>query len=122
VGIAEWPSLLFGFAGRVSRSRFWPVIIGVWVIDWMVAVVFGPSAGLALFLVLSVALLWPFLAVSVKRWHDLDRSGWWELIILIPVVGLIWAMVELGFIEGTNGPNRYGPDPLGGDHDGEVGG
>lgn len=53
------------------------------------------------------------LAGQVKRWHDRDRPGWWVLINLVPLVGPIWALVEVGFLRGTPGPNRFGPDPLG---------
>ncbi|MBV7329929.1 DUF805 domain-containing protein [Chloroflexi bacterium TSY] len=55
--------------------------------------------------------LWPNLAVSAKRWHDRDKSGWWSLIVLIPIIGVIWMLIEVGFLEGTNGPNRFGPEP-----------
>ena len=52
--------------------------------------------------------------VSVKRWHDRDRSGWWVLLNLLPVIGWLWALVDNGFVRGTRGPNRYGADPLAG--------
>jgi len=49
----------------------------------------------------------------VKRYHDRDKSGWWILILFIPLVGFIWFLIELGCLPGTPGPNRFGPDPLG---------
>jgi uncharacterized membrane protein YhaH (DUF805 family) len=52
------------------------------------------------------------LAVFAKRWHDRDKSGWWSLILLVPFIGSIWALVECGCLPGTEGPNRYGADPL----------
>jgi len=52
------------------------------------------------------------LAVYTKRWHDRNKSGWWSLILLIPIVGPIWMLVELGFLRGTEGTNNYGPDPI----------
>ena len=52
------------------------------------------------------------LAVYAKRWHDRDKSGWWTLIVLVPFIGAIWLLVECGILEGTRGPNRFGPDPL----------
>lgn len=52
------------------------------------------------------------LAVASKRWHDRDKSGWWSLIGLVPVVGALWLIVENGFLPGTAGRNRFGPDPL----------
>jgi uncharacterized membrane protein YhaH (DUF805 family) len=81
-----------------------------------------------------IPLVWISLAVSAKRLHDRDKSAWWLLLFwLLPSVlermadrtegfGIvftlasialsIWAIVEMGFLRGTAGPNRYGPDPL----------
>ncbi|MGQ0485996.1 MAG: DUF805 domain-containing protein [Hyphomicrobiales bacterium] len=65
-------------------------------------------------IILVVVFLWPTLAIYAKRWHDRGKSGWWMLIILIPLIGPIWVLIELGFLRGTKGPNHYGPDPLAG--------
>jgi uncharacterized membrane protein YhaH (DUF805 family) len=62
-------------------------------------------AGLALFL--------PGLAMSIRRLHDRDKSGWLFLLILIPFVGAIILLIWY-CMRGTIGPNRFGPDPLGG--------
>ena len=63
--------------------------------------------------IIAVLFLYPTYAVTTKRWHDRDKSGWWSLIALIPIIGSIWLLVELGFLKGTPGPNAYGPDPVG---------
>ncbi|HAE49771.1 MAG TPA: DUF805 domain-containing protein, partial [Tistrella mobilis] len=52
------------------------------------------------------------LAIGARRCHDRGRSGWFQLIMLIPLIGWIWLLVEIGFLRGTEGPNRFGPDPL----------
>lgn len=100
------------FSGRACRSEFWFwalfVSIGVAVtmaIDNVIGMfITYPIFGLAMFL--------PGLAVTVRRLHDTDRSGWFILLGLIPLVGaiilLIWYCTK-----GTDGPNRFGPDPLG---------
>ena len=62
--------------------------------------------------VFGVVALWISLAVAVKRYHDRNKSGWWVLIALVPVIGGIWYLIEAGFLAGTPGPNDYGPDPL----------
>jgi uncharacterized membrane protein YhaH (DUF805 family) len=55
--------------------------------------------------------LYSSIAVGVKRCHDRDRSGWFLLLGLVPILNL-WLLVELGFLEGTVGPNRFGlPEP-----------
>ena len=56
--------------------------------------------------------VWARLAVMAKRWHDLDKSAWWILINLVPIIGIFWSFVELGFFKGTTGKNRFGLDPL----------
>jgi uncharacterized membrane protein YhaH (DUF805 family) len=57
-------------------------------------------------------IVWPSLAVQAKRWHDQDRTALWLLINFIPIAGPIWTIIQNGFVPGTRGPNRFGPDPL----------
>ena len=71
----------------------------------------GPLAGIVL-IVFIVAATWISIAVAVKRYHDRNKSGWWVLIVLVPVIGGLWYLIECGFLRGTVGPNNYGPDPL----------
>ena len=59
-------------------------------------------------MILQLALLIPSIALAVRRMHDNDKSGWW---ILVPIYNII----VIWFMEGTRGPNRFGPDPKGGD-------
>ena len=79
--------------------------------DVFLQTIFGalgiPGILLALY---GSAVFIPNLAVNVRRLHDQDKSGWWILISLVPLIGGIWLLV-LYFIEGTRGPNRFGPDP-----------
>ena len=58
-----------------------------------------------------LVMIWPSVAILAKRWHDVDKSAWWILIALVPVVGGIVALVFNGFIAGTPGTNRFGPPP-----------
>jgi len=121
-------SLLFSFQGRINRANFWLVHVAMWVV---MIVVFGvlvggaamsadPEAALRslgmvpglILAVVNVLVFWIGLAVGVKRWHDRNKSGWWILIGLVPVIGPIWYLIECGFLRGTIGPNTYGPDPL----------
>ena len=64
------------------------------------------------YLIADLILLYPSFAVNAKRWHDRDKSAWWVLLGLIPVLGQILCFIVLGFIKGTEGSNRFGPDPL----------
>ena len=62
--------------------------------------------------VAGLASIYPIIALYAKRWHDRGKSGWWTLIGLIPIIGGLWILIELGFLKGTYGSNQYGPDPV----------
>jgi uncharacterized membrane protein YhaH (DUF805 family) len=100
--------------GRIARRTFWLYgvlpLLGLNLLLSALLSIAGMQSGHAETLV-NRLLLWPVIAVSVKRWHDRDRSGWWVLILLIPVVGWLWALIDNGFLRGTPGPNRFGPQP-----------
>jgi hypothetical protein len=68
------------------------------------------NAGSILLIMLAIYLLciWINVAVTVKRYHDRDKSGFWFLIIFVPLIGGIWQLVECGFLSGTAGGNSYG--------------
>ena len=68
------------------------------------------AVSLVLLIPCYIAYLWFTLAIGVKRLHDIDKSGWYLLILLIPIVNFIWALYML-FADGTVGPNRFGADP-----------
>jgi uncharacterized membrane protein YhaH (DUF805 family) len=107
--------MLFSFSGRIGRRDWWL---------WGVAAMLGLSlyatvllrvAGLPATttdIVVNLLLLWPALAISAKRWHDRGKSAWWVLVLLLPVIGWLWILVENGCLRGTTGPNAHGPDPL----------
>jgi uncharacterized membrane protein YhaH (DUF805 family) len=103
-----------GFSGRAARSEFWfwvlfavLVSIATQVLD---GIVFGQQFGL-LSGIAALAMFLPGLAVSVRRLHDRDKSGWFILLYFIPVVGAIILLIWY-CLPGTVGPNRFGPDPL----------
>lgn len=75
-----------------------------------------PQLGPLSYLGIGLLGLWflgsliPSIAVTVRRFHDQDKSGWFYLLSFIPYVGGLIALVFM-LIEGTRGPNRFGPDP-----------
>jgi uncharacterized membrane protein YhaH (DUF805 family) len=117
---------LFSFQGRVGRQTFWLTQLGMMVAVLVVVLVAslfagasdqtGSSAGAGilgiLLLLLYIPFVWIGLAVSAKRWHDRDKSAWWILINFVPLIGGIWALIENGFLRGTEGPNSFGEDPI----------
>ena len=99
------------FDGRARRSTFW-----YWVL-------FGFLVGIAANIIdaalgtnpvvsslVSLALFLPGLSVGIRRLHDTGRSGWWYLIVLIPLIGII-VLIVWWATEGDAGDNEYGPPP-----------
>ncbi len=62
--------------------------------------------------VIVVVYFWSAMCSQIQRLHDRNKSGWWFWIGVIPVIGEIYLLAESGFRRGTEGPNRFGPDPL----------
>jgi uncharacterized membrane protein YhaH (DUF805 family) len=114
-----YSQLLFSFEGRISRSPYWlkyylpfmVVAIVCWFLDTLLGTSFQPGSIGVIYVIFVLLNIYPYLAVSVKRCHDRGRSGWFLLLLLIPLVNL-WPSIELAFLRGTLGPNQYGPDPL----------
>ncbi len=110
----SFSQLYFSFDGRISRQTFWIngvlVAVAVGLLVSLFDAAFQADGGLVGIYMLLLIL--PSLALQAKRWHDRDKSGWWALIGLIPIVGPIWSLVELGFFPGTPGENRFGLDPM----------
>ena len=102
---------LFSFNGRISRQPYWLFVFISFFIIAAPPFVLGVSSEQADSYedIAYLILLWPLLAVQAKRWHDRDKSAWWLLISLIPIVGWLWALIENGFLIGTIGANRFGP-------------
>ena len=111
--------LLFSFDGRLNRQPWWVVVILMGLLNGGIQqYMYGPATGEAgagggiVAAAIAVLSLWISVAVHVKRWHDRDKSGWWVLIGLVPLLGWIWVLIECGFLRGTDGDNRFGRDPL----------
>ncbi len=107
--------LLLSLRGRIGRKAFWLGVAILFAAQCAAALLDSALFGSAQSLVSGItglAVIWPGIAISGKRWHDRDKSAWWILIGLLPIVGTIWSLVENGFLRGTTGPNRFGPDPL----------
>jgi uncharacterized membrane protein YhaH (DUF805 family) len=116
----DWKYLLTSFEGRINRGKFWAgigVLIAISIVAMIIDSILGLQVGEQgigiVSAIVSLASIYLALALYAKRWHDRDKSGWWSLIALVPVIGAIWLIVELGILEGIRGANRYGPDPLG---------
>lgn len=116
------------FQGRAQRSEFWFfmlfVIVGQLALGMIDSFLFGTVTTVeggfeaqtntpVLSGIFGLVTLLPAISVAVRRLHDTDRSGWWYWLALIPLIGIIILIVWYAS-KGTNGPNTYGADPLGG--------
>jgi uncharacterized membrane protein YhaH (DUF805 family) len=98
------------FDGRARREEYWMyflfyilIYIGIGIVGYMIHMMFLDS-------IFSLALLIPSIAVTARRLHDINRSGWWQLIGIIPIIG--WIIVIIWYATDSNsGSNQYGPNP-----------
>ena len=105
------------FSGRARRREYWyfvliNIIISI-VLTGIDGVTAWPSAQTGMGLlsgIYSLAILIPSIAVSVRRLHDIDRSGWWLLIVLVPLVGAIILLV-FAIQDSKPGANQFGENP-----------
>jgi uncharacterized membrane protein YhaH (DUF805 family) len=98
------------FSGRAARSEFWYWTLFSILADVAAALIDGVLGTNLIGGVVSLALLLPGIAVSVRRLHDIDRTGWW-LLIAFTFVGII-LLIVWNCMKGSTGSNRFGADPL----------
>lgn len=113
------PPSSFSFEGRASRQEFWESIgiviaaaLGILLVNLFAAdtSASGTFAGLLVWIA-AIITVWYSLAVQVRRWHDIGATGWCVLVLLIPWLGAGFALLALGLVSGSDGPNLYGDIP-----------
>ena len=101
------------FGGRSQRKEYWMFLLFNFVVTVILAAVLGDGGDNgppAVFLAYQLLILVPGLAVSVRRLHDIGKSGWWLLLNIVPLVGppvLLYFAVK----DSQPGSNQYGPNP-----------
>ena len=105
------------FSGRSRRKEYWYFVLFVVIVSIVLSLIdslsgtYHSESGTGLLSgIFSLAILIPSIAVSVRRLHDIDRTGWWVLISLVPLIGWIVLLV-FHVQDSTPGTNRYGPNP-----------
>jgi uncharacterized membrane protein YhaH (DUF805 family) len=105
------------FGGRSRRKEYWFFLLFSMIISATLTIIdivvgtFSSSLGIGLLSgIYSLAVLIPSIAVSVRRLHDIDRTGWWILISLVPIIGTI-VLVVFAVQDGTPGSNQHGSNP-----------
>ncbi|MEH6588961.1 MAG: DUF805 domain-containing protein [Halioglobus sp.] len=108
------------FTGRAERPEFWWFMLFLALLNLALAIIegailapmlgfeaFAPEAGQPLRMLSSLVFLLPSLAVTVRRLHDINRSGWWYLIVLVPIIGI--CVLVYWFAQRSHaGENQYG--------------
>lgn len=98
------------FSGRASLSEFWWFYLFTFIIGAIISLIFKNNTLLIVNGIFELLLLLPSLGIAVRRMHDTNRSGWWVLINLIPVVG--WIIFIIFAVKPSDPvPNQYGPVP-----------
>ncbi len=111
-----WGEFLFSANGRISRSQYWlkwglPVIGVTIVVEIIAFAALPPTGATTLIGLYSLLLLWPSIVMYIKRAHDRNWPGAFILLMFVPLVN-IWPLIELLFLRGTIGSNRFGADPV----------
>ncbi len=106
----------FNFSGRARRKEYWLFILAYIIVLIVAGVIdtisgFGGGAVGPIYIIAVLALIIPSLAVSARRLHDTNRSGWWLLLYLLPGIGSIILFIFF-CLKGTDGENRFGANPI----------
>ncbi|MCD9198311.1 DUF805 domain-containing protein [Aeromicrobium wangtongii] len=101
------------FSGRARRSEYWFFTLAVIIVSFVVGIIDFIIGNSILEWVLIVATIVPSLSVGARRLHDTDRSGWLQLIGIIPIIG--WIVLIVFFATDSTPDNKYGPNPKGAD-------
>lgn len=109
MGSIDWAYLFTSANGRIRRTHWWIGVAVLFAIGVISRLLFGDE-GLVPFAI-GIVMLVAGIMLHIKRCHDRGKSGWWCLLLLIPLVGFLWALIDLGILEGTDGPNRFGEAP-----------
>lgn len=113
----DWQDLFLTNSGRLDRQPWWIGTIVLFIVSliarFILLLIFGhhSAIGHLLYALIDIPLLYASINIGIKRFHDRDKSGWWVLIVFIPIIGWIWYLIECGFLPGTDGPNRFDPNP-----------
>jgi len=107
--IDKFKKIYLHWKGRISRLTYWVYSIPL-VLIFIISEVFISPANENLSLVITFLIAYPGMMINIKRAHDRGRSGFFALLLGVPIIGL-WPLIEFGFIAGTEGNNSYGePD------------
>lgn len=97
------------FSGRATRTQYWMFILIFTVIYFVLALIDIYVGTMVLASIFNLVLLIPSISIAARRLHDTGRTGWWQLIIFLPLIGIIVLLVFL--IQDSHRDNEYGANP-----------
>lgn len=101
------------YHGRIGRKEYWLGFLALMLTSFVLTLFLLLFMSLEYSMIINkIILFWPGFCLGTKRFHDCNMSGWWCLLNLIPYIGILITLAIQGFVEGSNGSNRFGPDPL----------
>ncbi len=97
--------------GRICRKTYWifsiPLAVIAFLSEWVIA-----SHNENISFLIFLAIFYPAMMINIKRAHDRNRTGWFSLVLLVPIISL-WPLIEFGFLSGDESENKYGvPDKM----------
>lgn len=98
------------FTGRARRKEYWMFVLINFLIALAIGIVDAMIGWGVLGFVYALAVFLPSIAVTVRRLHDTGRTGWWILIALVPLIGII-VIIIFTVLDSQPGDNAYGPNP-----------
>ena len=101
------------FSGRARRKEFWMFVLFNFIIAVVLGVVDSMIGVPVLGLIYTLGVLIPSLAVGARRLHDIGKTGWWQLIGLVPLIGIL-VLIIFFVMDSNPGDNQYGPNPKAG--------
>lgn len=97
------------FSGRATRTQYWMFILFFMIIYFVLALIDVLVGTMVLAFIFNIAAFLPSIAIAARRLHDTGRTGWWQLLVLIPLIGAIVLIVF--FVQDSAEDNEYGPNP-----------
>lgn len=97
------------FSGRARRMQYWMFALFYCLITLAIGVIELVLGTLFIGAIFSLVVFVPSVSITARRLHDTGRSGWWQLLIIIPIVGFLVLLFFL--VQDSEGDNQYGPDP-----------
>jgi len=98
--------------GRLSLRNFWLSAVIVWLVFYIVSSVAGDNASHVVTWLVNCSTLLILAFLCIRRLHDRNYSGWWLLLVLLPVLGALWLVWQCALRHGLPQDNRWGEDPL----------